>query len=99
MSATINQLNEAIGKQALGVASYYRAQQLKAGVCCVFVHPNNNLHCAFPAGHQLQIGDLVTIHLDNRTGVSEYDAELSVYRSSPSIVHPIKVVSTEFNMT
>lgn len=82
MSTTINQLNDAIGKQALGVASYYRAQQLQAAVCCVFVHPNNNLHCAFPTGHQLQTGDLVTIHLDNRTGVSEYDAELSVYRAS-----------------
>lgn len=82
MSTTIHQLSDAIGKQALGVASYYLAQQLQAAVCCVFVHPNNNLHCAFPSGHQLQAGDLVTIHLDNRTGVSEYDADLSVYRTS-----------------
>lgn len=82
MSAAIQSLSDAIGKQALGVAAYYVAQQLHAGVCCVFVHPNNQLHCAFPAGHQLAVGDLLTIHLDNRTGVSEYDAELSVYRTS-----------------
>jgi hypothetical protein len=78
----ITNLCDAIGKQALGVASYYVDTRLHAAVCCVFVHPNNHLHCSFPTGHHLQPGDAITIHLDNRTGVSEYDAELSVYRAS-----------------
>ncbi len=79
---TASSLRSLLGAQVLGVASSYQQQQLSAAVCGVFVHPHNQLHCAFPKGHALQAGDLLTVHLDNRTGVSDYDADLSVYRCS-----------------
>lgn len=35
-----------------------------------------------PDGHDFRARDLLTLHLDNRTGVDSYDAELQVYRTS-----------------
>ena len=43
---------------------------------------DNSLELFFPNGHRLRTGDLATIHLDNRTGVADYDAELHVFRMS-----------------
>lgn len=71
-----------IGSPALGVLAYYRDQKTVVHICSVQPKGDNSLHLFFPKGHALRVGDLATIHLDNRTGVADYDAELRVYRMS-----------------
>ncbi|WP_421852859.1 hypothetical protein [Marinomonas sp.] len=77
-------LSDLIGKQVLGVAGTYSSQdtEMDVYVCGVNILNDTSLQLIFPNGHQLKPNQKVTIHLDNRTGVSEYDAELKVYRSS-----------------
>lgn len=74
-----------LGTPVLGVtASYLDEINSNANVyiCRVDVSNDNRLRLGFTKGHQFQVNDKVTIHLDNRTGVSEYDADLRVYRCS-----------------
>ena len=44
--------------------------------------PDNTLSVEFPKEHGFSTLQDVTLHLDNRTGVSEYDADLRVFRVS-----------------
>lgn len=78
------QLRNLIGEYVLGVLGTYHENKAKMDVyvCGVEILGNTHLKINFPKGHSLTNGQLVTLHLDNRTGVSEYDAELSVYRLS-----------------
>jgi hypothetical protein len=77
-------LSDLIGKQVLGVAGTYGTQdsEMDVYICGVNILSDTSLRLIFPNGHQLKINQKVTVHLDNRTGVSEYDADLKVYRSS-----------------
>lgn len=70
-----------LGSPVLGVAATYHGAT-DVYICGVEVNPDNTLSLVLPKGHVLETGDKVTIHLDNRTGVDEYDAELKVYRCS-----------------
>ncbi|MAS24420.1 MAG: hypothetical protein CMI08_07145 [Oceanospirillaceae bacterium] len=79
-----------LGHQVLGVAAAYASSTNQSGVArdnsvyigIVDIHADDCLTLYSPSGHGLQQGDRITLHLDNRTGVSEYDAELQVYRLS-----------------
>lgn len=51
-------------------------------ICLAHLDDDNCIALLLREVHSLNEGDLVTVHLDNRTGVSEYDADLSVYRLS-----------------
>jgi hypothetical protein len=77
-------LSDLIGKQVLGVAGTYGAleNEMDVYICGVHILSDTSLALFFPNGHQLKANQKVTVHLDNRTGVSEYDADLKVYRSS-----------------
>ncbi|QUX91624.1 hypothetical protein CYL31_09465 [Marinomonas sp. A3A] len=77
-------LSDLIGKQVLGVAGTYgsRENAMDVYICGVNILSDTSLELFFPNGHQLKANQKVTVHLDNRTGVSEYDADLKVYRSS-----------------
>lgn len=77
-------LSNLVGKKLLGIAGAYNSQSngMDVYICGVTVLTDSSLELLFPNGHQLQPHQEVTVHLDNRTGVSEYDAELKVYRSS-----------------
>jgi hypothetical protein len=76
-------LRSYIGTPVLGVAACYCAlQKTDVYICGVEVLENDTLLLTFPKGHQLSVGDKLTLHLDNRTGVDEYDADLKVYRCS-----------------
>ena len=77
-------LSNLIGKQVLGVAGTYGAKESEMDVyiCGVNILSDTALELFFPNGHQLKADQKITVHLDNRTGVSEYDADLKVYRSS-----------------
>lgn len=77
-------LRKLIGKHVLGVLGTYQqgSDKMDVYICGVEIPDETHLKLNFPKGHTLTNGQLVTLHLDNRTGVSEYDAELSVYRLS-----------------
>lgn len=51
-------------------------------ICAGEIDHNNELTLSLPHGHKLCVEQKITVHLDNRTGVNEYDAALSVYRLS-----------------
>ena len=76
-------LPELIGSKILVVAAhYFREETTRVYVCGALVRFDNSLSLIMPRGHQLEQEDRITLHLDNRTGVSEYDEELSVFRLS-----------------
>ena len=75
-------LPELLGSKVIVVAAHYCDSDTRVYVCGAIVRYDNSLTLLLPNGHQLQQGDNITLHLDNRTGISEYDAELSVYRLS-----------------
>ncbi|MCB6182685.1 hypothetical protein LIN78_03845 [Leeia sp. TBRC 13508] len=71
-----------LGKQVLGVMAAYRCDAMVIHICCVFPESDHRLKLFFPRGHDFQVGDLTTIHLDNRSGVDEFDSDIRVYRGS-----------------
>lgn len=77
-------LRQYIGTSALGVLGTYEkhSDKMDVYICGVKIQDDTHLHVHLPKGHMLRNGQAVTLHLDNRSGVSEYDAELSVYRLS-----------------
>ncbi|CAM3680603.1 hypothetical protein VA7868_04221 [Vibrio aerogenes CECT 7868] len=77
-----NQLEALLGTHLLGVMGTYPEQGMDVYICGVHLLSDTRLRLIFPKGHQLRPDQRVTLHLDNRTGVSEYDAELKVYRLS-----------------
>ncbi|SEI56634.1 hypothetical protein SAMN05421831_104127 [Allopseudospirillum japonicum] len=102
-------LQQALGTQVIAIAAFYQHQlepyALGAHVCAVDILHDTRLSLYCPRGHALQVGDLLTLHLDNRTGVDEYDADLSVYRLSYKArvaqvhsVHHLEVEAREFSM-
>ena len=75
-------LKDFLGEQLLGVLASYQPQGIVHHICVVYPRNNNQLRLFIPKGHRLEPGSLATLHLDNRTGVDELDAELRVYRVS-----------------
>lgn len=75
-------LRDYLGKQMLGVLATYQPSGIVHHVGVVYPRSNDQLQVFIPKGHALQVNTLVTLHLDNRTGVDELDAELRVYRTS-----------------
>lgn len=75
-------LKDYLGEQLLGVLASYQANGLVHYIGVVYPRANNELRVFIPKGHSLATGSLVTLHLDNRTGIDEFDAELRVYRTS-----------------
>lgn len=75
-------LQDYLGEQLLGVLASYQPQGIVHHIGVVYPRRNDQLQVFIPKGHALAEGSLVTLHLDNRTGVDELDAELHVYRTS-----------------
>ena len=71
-----------LGKQILGVLACYQQDDIVIHICGVYPQWDNRLRVFFPRGHALQVGELVTLHLDNRSGVDEFDSGIRVYRAS-----------------
>ncbi len=83
--ATGNQRNvlaHCIGREQLGVVAAWTQDGARLGVARVEVGADNTLQLFVEDCLDLEEGRAVTIHLDNRTGVEEYDTDLKVYRSS-----------------
>ena len=62
-------LNDYLGEQFLGVPASYQPQGIVHHIGVVYPRRTNQLRLFIPKGHQLAAGTLVTLHLDNRTGV------------------------------
>ncbi len=75
-------LKDYLGEQLLGVLAAYQGDTTVHHICVVYPRRSNQLHIFIPKGHELPPGTLVTLHLDNRTGVDEFDGNLRVYRTS-----------------
>jgi hypothetical protein len=71
-----------LGKQILGVLAAYKQDDIVIHIVAVYPQCDNRLKVFFPHGHSFIPGDRVTLHLDNRSGVDEFDAEIRVYRAS-----------------
>jgi len=69
-------------KTGITIIGGYTGDELVAYVALYELRPDNTLDVNFPKGHPFREGQEVTLHLDNRTGVDEYDADLRVYRVS-----------------
>jgi hypothetical protein len=92
-------LRDYLGEQRLGILAAYRPTGIVHYVGVVYPTRDNRLRIFIPSGHCadgahcLRAGALVTVHLDNRTGVDQFDAELRVYRAS----YKGRVVAAEDN--
>ncbi|KAF7599632.1 MAG: hypothetical protein CGU29_04385 [Candidatus Dactylopiibacterium carminicum] len=75
-------IRQYLGNQILGVLAHYAPRGVSVQICGVYPEWDNSLQVFFPKGHALRVGDFATLHLDNRSGVDEYDDELKVYRGS-----------------
>ncbi|MGY5749345.1 hypothetical protein ACXHQO_23155 [Vibrio antiquarius] len=76
-------LKELVGSPILTVLGTYSVgSKMDIYICGVEVNTDTKLKVSLPHGHSLQESQFVTLHLDSRTGVSEYDAELQVNRLS-----------------
>lgn len=72
-----------IGSPQIGVAAAYtETGSTKVYICGVTAEVDESLYLYFPKGHPFTPNQKITLHLDNRTGVDEYDAGLHVYRTS-----------------
>jgi hypothetical protein len=71
-----------LGRQILGVLAYYEPHGTVVHICGVYPLGDDRLRLYFPKGHRLSVDDRVTLHLDNRSGVDEFDADIRVYRAS-----------------
>lgn len=77
-------LSELIGHRVLAVLGTYPQMTavMDVYICGVEIISDIQLKVLLPNGHALSEDQWVTLHLDNRTGISEYDAELQVNRLS-----------------
>lgn len=75
-------LKDYLGEQFLGVLASYQAGTTVHHIGGVYPRRNDQLRFFIPKGHALSLHSLVTLHLDNRTGVDALDADLRVYRAS-----------------
>lgn len=71
-----------LGDVFMGVLACYQSGAIVHHMGMVYPKRNNQLRVFIPGGHKLGAGAVVTVHLDNRTGVDMLDADLKVYRCS-----------------
>ncbi|MCG7588779.1 hypothetical protein [Photobacterium sp. OFAV2-7] len=75
-------ITDYLPRQLIAVAAGYQEGNTHVHVVSAELYENNKLGIWFPKSHTYSTNDLITLHLDNRTGVDIYDAELEVYRAS-----------------
>lgn len=75
-----NSLLQYLPKKTIAIAAGYHTNGVYVTGCTIL--ENNRLELFFPKSHHFRNGDTITLHLDNRTGVDQFDADLRVYRLS-----------------
>jgi hypothetical protein len=75
-------LRDFLPERTYSVVSGYREGRVAAQVAACSIRPDSSLVLRFPKPHRFALGDRLTAHLDNRTGVEILDINLRVYRAS-----------------
>lgn len=75
-------LQSALPGKGITIISGYSDKRIHAYVAGYRYQEGGGYSLFFPKGHSFSLGQKITMHLDNRTGVDEYDADLRVYRTS-----------------
>lgn len=75
-------LRDFLPSRTYTIVSAYTGGRIAAQVGGCAIRRDDSLRIHFPKPHSFTLGSMVTVHLDNRTGVESFDAELRVYRSS-----------------
>jgi len=69
-------------RRTFAIVAGYRGEETAVLVAAALIGEDDGLSLSFPKGHPFEAGDRVTVHLDDRTGVEIYSAELLVHRCS-----------------
>jgi len=75
-------IKEFIPPKGITIISGYTREGFLSYVAIYELLRDNNIQVKFPKSHPFRKGDKVTLHLDNRTGVDQYDEDLRVNRCS-----------------
>ena len=78
----MGELSKFLPRQSIGVCAAYKKGRIVAAVATVVLGDDDGLALTFPKRNPFQVGDGVTVHLDDRMGSEIYTIELKVYRSS-----------------
>jgi hypothetical protein len=69
-------------RQTYGVVCSYQGIEIVSIIAGVLILDDDSLILHFPKVNPFHVGEKLTIHLDNRTGIEEFTNELRVYRCS-----------------
>ena len=75
-------INSYIPRRTYAVVSGYRGDELVSVIAGAIIGDDDRLRLHFPKTNPFTVGQKVTIHLDDRTGVEEFTPELKVHRCS-----------------
>jgi hypothetical protein len=78
----MTKLRDFLPERGYSVVSAYSEGRIIAQVAACEISGDSRLSLRFPKPHRFAVGDRVTVHLDNRTGVETLDINLRVYRAS-----------------
>jgi hypothetical protein len=78
----MTKLRDFLPERTYSVASSYSRDRIAAQVAACTIHADSSLSLFFPKPQRFEVGDRVTVHLDNRTGVESLDIKMRVYRAS-----------------
>jgi hypothetical protein len=75
-------INRYVPKDTYAVVAGYRGDELVAVIAGAVIEDDDRLRLRFPKANPFAVGQKVTIHLDDRTGVEEFTPEIKVHRCS-----------------
>lgn len=75
-------ITDYLPRQLVAIAAGYQRNKTHVHIVAAELYEKSMVCIAFPKPHTYSGDDLITLHLDNRSGVEMYDAELEVYRTS-----------------
>jgi hypothetical protein len=78
----MGELRRFLPRHLVGVCAGDKAGTLVAAVAAVTLGADDNLVLSFPKRNPFHAGELVTVHLDDRSGSEVYSVELRVHRTS-----------------
>ncbi len=75
-------INQYIPRNTYAVVSAYRGDELVGIVAGAVIEDDDTLRLRFPKANPFVVGQEITAHLDNRTGVEEFTPDIRVHRCS-----------------
>jgi hypothetical protein len=78
----MNHLVQYLSRRTYGVVCAYHGAEIVGIIAGVVINDDDSLILHFPKVNPFLVGEKITIHLDNRTGIELFDIGLRVYRCS-----------------